>query len=322
MTPSPNGITRRDALKRTFIFSAALLTPAALSRLFAQSASPSYPAGGLHLLALADFGSGTPDQLAVARQMEQYAARLPTPPAAVLALGDNFYGKWTADRFQSGFEQMYRPEHLLCPFYVCLGNHDYEEQKLSMQLAYPRENPRSRWKLPAKWYSVEIPSGSQPMLRLIVLDSNHTLLSPAEQSEQTTFLERQLTASTTAPWTIVTAHHPLFSNGPHKDSPTLISQWGPLLTQARVPLYLCGHDHLMQHLEIQGYLSSFVITGGGGAGLHVDGKTHDAYALSSFGFTHLHLTPQSLTVRLLNAHSQCLHAFSRSRDGVVTTLPA
>lgn len=317
-----SGITRRDALKRTFVFSAALLTPSALTRLFAQAATPSYPSGGLHLLALADYGSGTPNQLAVAQQMEQYASRLPAPPAAVLALGDNFYGKMTPDRFQSGFEQMYRPERLACPFYVALGNHDYEEQKLSMQLAYARENPLSRWKLPAKWYSVDIPAGGQPMLRLIVLDTNHTLLTPAEQSDQTSFLERQLSTPTTAPWTIVTGHHPLFSNGPHKDSAALIGQWGPLLTKARVPLYLCGHDHLMQHLEIQGYPSSFVITGGGGAGLHVDSKIHDAYALSSFGFTHLHLTPQALTVRLLNADGHCLHAFSRSRDGVVSTLPA
>jgi len=321
MSSFSSNLTRRDALKRTFLFSAALLTPPALTRLIAQPA-PAVPGGGLHLLAFADFGSGTPNQTAVARRMEQYASLLPAPPTAILALGDNFYGKMEPERFQSGFEQMYRPEHLACPFYMALGNHDYEERKMPMQLAYARENPRSRWKLPARWYSVEIPFAGSPLIRLIVLDSNHACLSQADQVVQTRFLAAQLAAPTSAPWTFVAAHHPLFSNGPHGDSKTLIAQWSPLLSQYRVPLYLCGHDHLMQHLEIDQHPTSFVITGGGGAGLHVNDRHHQPFALSSFGFTHLHVTPQTFTVRLLDADSHCLHAFSRTRDGVVAALPA
>jgi 3',5'-cyclic AMP phosphodiesterase CpdA len=62
----------------------------------------------------------------------------------------------------------------------------------------------------------------------------------------------------------VAAHHPLYSNGKHRDNPKLIAQWDSLLRRHNVDLYLSGHDHDLQHLEFKGHPTSFVISGGGG----------------------------------------------------------
>ena len=119
-------ITRRDAIRKTVCFSSAMLAGNFISRVAAQPKPFPATGGGLHLLALGDFGSANQEQIAVATQMSAYAKDLKAPLAGVLALGDNFYGKFTMERFQSGFEDMYSKQTLNCNFYACLGNHDYE----------------------------------------------------------------------------------------------------------------------------------------------------------------------------------------------------
>jgi hypothetical protein len=66
----------------------------------------------------------------------------------------------------------------------------------------------------------------------------------------------------------VAAHHPLYSNGKHRDNPKLIAPWDFLLRSKNVDLYLSGHDQDLQHLEFKGHPTSFVISGGGGGKIY------------------------------------------------------
>src|SRR5262245_57725859 len=155
-------ITRREALRRTVVFSTAALVGGRAARLHARPPETRFSERGIHLLALGDYGTkGDKNQTAVAEAMAKFAKSLDQPLTAVLALGDNFYNKLTPDRFENHFEKMYSTDGLDCPFHVCIGNHDYGEAlydlqqgKVKMQLDYAKNNPESRWKLPAKWYSV------------------------------------------------------------------------------------------------------------------------------------------------------------------------
>ena len=67
----------------------------------------------------------------VARAMSEASAKLTadgTPLSAVLALGDNFYGRLDGPddaRFKNRLEELYPQESLRVPFYFVLGNHDY-----------------------------------------------------------------------------------------------------------------------------------------------------------------------------------------------------
>src|SRR3954468_22846100 len=94
-------ITRREALRRTVLFSTAALMSGGRNLLRAAAPETKFDAGGLHLLALGDYGSkGDIKQLAVANGMATFAKSLNQPLAGVLALGDNFYSKLTPERFE------------------------------------------------------------------------------------------------------------------------------------------------------------------------------------------------------------------------------
>ena len=124
-------ITRREALRRTVLFSAAALVAGRTNILRAAPAETEIRRRGLHLLALGDYGTkGDANQTAVAKSMAKFAKSLDQPLDAVLALGDNFYKKITPDRFDNHFEKMYSTDGLNCPFYACAGNHDYGTERI------------------------------------------------------------------------------------------------------------------------------------------------------------------------------------------------
>jgi tartrate-resistant acid phosphatase type 5 len=333
-TPNSNitaPITRREALRRTVLFSAAALA-GRHGILRAAPAETKFPEHGLHLLALGDYGSkGDANQVAVADAMATFTKSLNQPLTAVLALGDNFYNRLTPDRFENHFEKIYSPEHLNCPFYVCVGNHDYGEGlydfqngKLRMELDYAKNNPHSRWKLPAKWYAVELPSTGKPLVKLIVLDGNfwEGALTPQEKIAQRRYLQEELKKPTQAPWLWVVNHFPLFSDCEKRgDNQALIREWGKLLQEHSVALCLAGHDHTMQHLRVEGYTTNFLVSGAGGAKLYNLKPTDRGFIDNRFhGFNHIHVTPEELHVQFITPAGECLHHFQRDRAGQVKVL--
>jgi hypothetical protein len=202
-------ITRREAIRRSILFSSGALLAGRLGSTYAAPAVNDFDGHGIHLLAVGDYGTkGDRRQASVANAMDVFARSLDQPLAAVLALGDNFYVKLTNDRFDNHFEQLYSIRGLDCPFYACLGNHDYgtakydlQQGKLQLQLDYTKNNPKSRWKLPAKWYAFELPAEGSPLVKVIVLDGNYWegALTPKEKLAQRRFLETELKAPTRAP---------------------------------------------------------------------------------------------------------------------------
>ncbi len=327
-SPSPTGITRREAVKRTLLFSAALMTPSWLRALDAQPAATS--AEGIHFLAVGDFGTGTATQSTVARQMAAYARGLNAPLSSVLALGDNFYGYLAPQRFDIHFEQMFPKDGLDVPFYAIAGNHDYGPHydsqqgpaKVQIQLDYAAQNPSSRWKMPAKWYSVELPDPSNPLVRVIMLDSSYFLgaLTPQEKLDQQRFLDAELAKKTAAPWTWMVTHYPMFNNGRNHEVPAIIKRWGPTLVEHQIPFYLCGHDHDLQHIQVEGYPTSFIVSGGGGGSLYQKKGTRPGFYASVFGFNHIHATKDWTDVRFVDTKGRILYAFRRMLSGEIQPL--
>jgi tartrate-resistant acid phosphatase type 5 len=320
-------ITRREALRRTVIFSAGALL--ASRQGIAKSTTPTtkFDGQGIHLLALGDYGTrGNENQTVVAKRMATFAKLLDKPLTAVLALGDNFYKPITHDRFENHFEKMYSTDSLNCPFYACLGNHDYgpkydpQQGKSQLELDYAKNNPRSRWKMPAKWYTVHLPAGDKPLVKVIVLDGNYWegALKPKEKIAQRRFLEAEL-KNNDAPWLWVVNHFPLFSDCTHyAENKPLIREWGPLLKKHPVSLCLSGHAHILQHLKVESYQPSFLVSGGGGAKLYDVKPSHRGYVSNHhLGFNHIHVTPDEINVQFISAEGNCLHHFRRDQGGRV-----
>ena len=311
-----------------------LLLPVALLASCQETRAPAQPAAKLaaaaepstsrmDFLAMGDWGENTRAEREVAAAMGRYPAAEHIEPSlkAVVLCGDNFYFKLTGiddPRWDTLFEHMYDPKSLAVPFYASLGNHDYDGNNHDLELAYAKRHADSRFKMPAGWYRVDVPE-QNPMLTLIVLDSNREKLSDAQWAAQIAWLKAQLSGPR-ATWTICCAHHPLFSNGFFWGNGVLQKDWGTLFEKYHVDFYLCGHEHDLEHLEIPGWKESFVIAGGGGAHVHPLSRDDRGFSREAYGFAHFELTPEQATVRFVDTAGKPLHVFTRSKAGAVKVL--
>jgi len=285
------------------------------------------PAAGaeVNFLSFGDWGyTNSPAQIAVARRMATYATGTRVRFDAALLLGDNFYGKMpggVADpRWQAEFERMYDAKALPMPFYAALGNHDYEQDKAETQLEYSRKNPGSRWKMPARWYRLDFPA-KQPLASVFVLDSNFKKLSPADWEAQLAWFDQEMQKTPRATWTIALAHHPLYTAGQHGDTKEMLSDWGPLFAKHRLDFFFCGHDHDLQHLEIESVATSFILAGGGGAKLRpMKRDDRGPFSRSLNGFFHFRADDATATGRFIEANGAVVHEFERSREGKVSVV--
>lgn len=314
-------ISRRHALQVAFCSSAAL----GLNLRRAAGEAAVDPAG-LHLFAIGDFGTTGRDQAAVAAAMRAHRQRTGIGLEALLLLGDNIYNKVPAGlapdspHWRAVFEDVYPAGDFDCPCYAVLGNHDYNDNAdgPAAQLRYA-QRPGTRWRMPAKWYRFDVADGDAS-LTVLALDSNESPkhLREAERREQLAWLEEQL-AGPRGRFTMVIAHHPVYSNGSHGDTGHLVRDWAPLLERHKVHVSLAGHDHDLQHLELADRFTSFVISGGGGARTRALVK-HDRpvpFGRDAYGFTHVHVTPETLAIAHRGVDGSLLHRFEKRPDGGV-----
>ena len=331
MNDSSDSLSRRRLLKQTFAFSAAAL----LGQNKRLIAADEVAADGHHLMMIGDWGAHDDRraQTAVAHGMTGYLKSLNVKPEAMFLLGDNFYGPFkggvNCPRWKEQFEDMYPKDVFPGPCYAMLGNHDYDEEpkdKLEAELNYAKANPGTRWTMPSKWYSFEFPK-KNPLMHCIVLDSNYNnrvqSLSQDERNAQQTWLKAELAKPRKAPWVVVMAHHPLYTNGMHGDNKALITEWDPLFREHKVDFYFAGHDHDLQHIELEGHPTSFVVSGGGGAktrALEMPFVAKGPFGQALYGFSHLQVTKDQVIVRHLDANQKLLHTFSRAVDGKITIM--
>ena len=315
--------SRRSFLRQTFAFSAlAALGPAAA---LAQAGSFAAPdPGAQHMFMIGDWGTDKyiDQQKAVSFSMRTWMGAQRVQPGAMFLLGDNWYGHLHGglddDRWQSQFENMYPANYFPGPAYAVLGNHDYEKgehDKGQVELEYPKQK-KTRWTMPAKWYTLP---GTKPF---DFMPSSY-LMSAEERDQQDAWFEAELAKPRTTPFLAVIAHHPLYTNGIHRDNRVLIPRWDRLLRDHKVDFYITGHDHDLQHIEFDGHPTSFVISGGGGAELvnwSVPPESRGPYGGRVIGFSHLEMTRDAITLRHIGPNANQLHAFRKTPDGRIKLL--
>lgn len=118
------------------------------------------------------------------------------------------------------------------------GNHEYSGGLSGFwrpQFPYPDNGPGNA-ELKQTTYYVDYQG-----VRFIGLDSNVQSV-PALMASQTAWLDGVLKDNPNK-WTVVTFHHPVYSNTSTRNNPQVRDQWGPLLEKYGVDLVLQGHDH-------------------------------------------------------------------------------
>ncbi len=335
---SPPTQNRRRALKTLFCSSSWLALNLKTDGLWAKDEASSKD--GLHILMVGDFGTTGEDQRKVAAAMRKFAKDREKTPDCLFLLGDNFYSKakdgfsLTSERWRTTFEEVYPEIDFPGSCHAILGNHDYHDNPggEKVQLAYSKR-PGTRWSMPSKWYRFDLGPSSEPLATIIALDTNlpsvsggkdkktgkdRGSLSKDEAEEQLAWFMEEL-EKPRAPFTIVMGHHPLYSNGSHGDTDELIEQWGELLQTNKVHAYLCGHDHDLQHLELDGLFTSFILSGGGGASTRkLDPAREVPYGRDVHGFTHLQVLKDKLIFSHHGTDGGLLHRFTKHPDGRFT----
>lgn len=246
------------------------------------------PAGpSLRVVAIGDSGTGGSIQESCATTIARLHRQQPFDFG--ITLGDNYqddgpHGPADA-RWQTYWERFY--PQLGIPFYVSLGNHDWNNPAgPAAGLLY--QNPS--WKLPALYYTY-----TAGPVQFFVL--NTVLLS----ERQRLWLERELQAST-ARWKVVYGHYQIYS-ALRGDHATLVEDILPILEANDADLYLCGHEHLFQHIKPKGRVHLFV-NGAAGAGARAAEKKNYANVLFMAerrqGFSILEASEGSLSVKFID----------------------
>lgn len=200
----------------------------------------------LRFAVLGDFGSGLPEQFAVADRMCSW--RRGHPFQLVITTGDNIYDEGERRYFDDRF---FRPYRCLLNdgvrFRAALGNHDIATNNGRPEIRAPAFGIKRRNYVVRK-------NG----VRFVIWDSNHPNLE---------WLREKLRPEPGDRWTVVSFHHPVFTPGPHGDTPGFASIMPRLFRRKGVDLVLNGHDHLYAVMPPKRRIR-YVVTGGGGAGLY------------------------------------------------------
>ena len=275
--------------------------------------------GSFTFLVLSDWGrdgihdtdNKTPGQLKVARQLARTAQAV--APALLMTCGDNFHGKgvpsvddplWTEN-----VEKVYADPALALPWYITLGNHDYEGN-VEAELAYAKTHPR--WIQPARYYAFTKSLEDGTEVLFVVLDSS-PLVQPyvrdaqdrhhvkgQDAAAQTAWLKGVLAASR-ATWKLAFFHHPAYSAaGTHGSTEELQQAWVPLFEQYHVDACFSGHDHDLQHSHPDHATVEYFGVGGGSDTRPAGKAAFTRFSKASLGFGVASLTRQALRFTFVN----------------------
>ncbi|MCA9859872.1 MAG: metallophosphoesterase [Thermomicrobiales bacterium] len=151
-------------------------------------------------------------------------------------------------------------------------------------------------------------------VHVIVLDSQ--LYEDDNQSavdQQRAWLTDEL-GSSELPWTVVVLHDPPYSSTGGAQNDGIQEDLGPIFAEHGVDLVLSGHARNYERFEPDGGVT-YVVTGGGGAGLQDIGDNRTSVAASVVHhFLSVEASPGELTVRVMDDAGGTIDMFTLSRD--------
>jgi len=282
------------------------------------------PSKELAFLVVGDWGrNGTQNQQPVANQMNRTA--LKETSSFVISTGDNFYETGVSSisdtQWKTSFENVYSGQGLQKDWFVVLGNHDYQGNPQA-QIDYSLKS--SRWKMPARYFTIVKNIDDNTSVRLVFMDSNpfvtEYLQNPTAYSDvskqniqkQLTWVDSVLTNSKEK-WKIVVGHHPIFSAGfGHGNQQELINQLKPILEKNNVQMYLCGHSHSSQYLRPSGSSVDYVVAGAGSSTVElVTQQSAVLFGTTTPSFTLIKLSNNLIKTTFIDSTGQTLFSTQR-----------
>ena len=272
---------------------------------------------------VSDWGwNGFKHQQEVADQMGKTADSVDAK--FVATCGDNFQYSGVASTqdplWMANFENVYRAPSLQVEWFPVLGNHDYKGNTQA-QIDYSKVS--RRWKLTDHYYTFTRKINDSISARFIFLDTppliGEYFKKPSEYPDackQDTAKEiawlKDVLANSKEQWIIAFGHHPVYSaSHKHGDTPEMIERVKPLFEKYNVQLYICGHDHDMQHLREKGKNVDYFVTGTGGELRDNSSNEMSVYSASISGFSLLSFKGDSLKYNFVNTKGEIVYKYAR-----------
>ncbi len=255
----------------------------------------------VRVVAFGDFGTGSEAQKQVASAVLKHHRQ--TPFDFGITLGDNFYpvGMHSPGdpRWATQWEQLY--QSLGVKFYATLGNHDWgHPDSPAAEILYSDKS--QTWRMPSPYYTY-----TAGPAQFFALDTNR--ISEA----QLIWLREELSRSK-AKWKIAYGHHHVYS-ATRGDNTGLIGRLLPVLQAGGVDLYICGHDHNLQHLRPEGGVHFFVAGGGGAGTYELKEYERTIFKAQTHGFAALEADANQLKVRLVGADGAQAYEYKLEKQG-------
>jgi hypothetical protein len=286
-----------------------------------------------YFIVVGDWGrNGFHHQKDVADRMHEASEAL--DPAFIISTGDNFYDNGVASvhdpLWRTSFEDIYNGSGLLRNWYVVLGNHDYRG---SVQAQLDYSNVSRRWRLPARYYTVQEGLEEDAEASFIFIDTNpfqgkyhknpekYDQINRQDTTAQVEWIDSVLTNSS-AKWKIVIGHHPLFTSGKRaKEEQDTRIRFEGVFARYGVDAYFSGHEHDLQHHKAEGPTHYFV----SGAGSEVRPLTEKVpttlFAESRSGFMVLGLNATSMHVHAIDYTGKVLYSFRHTKKSTPPPAP-
>ncbi len=280
-------------------------------------APPPDTATTLRFIAVGRQGYGNEMSRRIATSMERVAAEAPTH--AVLYLGDNFYPRGVQSvrdaQWKNKFESLYDGPHLRgMPFFVVVGNHDYDG-KVDAELQYAHSRLGSgRWRMDGLHYAKDFgKSGERILARIVFLDTIGLREQPEPQLE---FARQAFAAAGDPVWRIVAGHYAVRSLTREGFTRNLtLSSLLPRFQAMNVDLYVSANDRFQQVLDRAG--EPLHVSANGGSDKQETGLAPELaesdIVVSEPGFAVIDITPQRIRVELRNRAGQPGHIRERTR---------
>jgi len=261
-----------------------------------QNAFRTPAAGSSSFLVFGDSGCSSPEQIALSQSM------LAEPNISkVIHVGDIAYYAGSFAQFEDSYFAQYASLMSRVPFFPTPGNHEYLTDNAAAYLAV--HAPPASGVDPqdvGHYYSFDWGDA-----HFVSIDSNR--LSDPAADRMLAWLDADL-AATRKYWKIAFLHHPAYPTGAHLGDPLCalaMQNVNPILERRGVQLVLAGHEHgyarsfpLTGNEKADPSLPSttYLITGGGGAGLVKMGPLPQcAVVLSAFNYLRVDVEETALT---------------------------
>ncbi len=269
-------------------------------------------------LAFGDPGRATPEQIAIAAQIESLHADL-----AILT-GDIIYEGGEAANFTPQYFNIYRPTIARIPFYPCLGNHDVvtsNGQPYLDAFYLPTNNPTST----ERYYSFDYSNAHFVALEV-------TVEGAAPSAAMRAWLDADL-AATTKHWKFVFFHVPMYSNpGGHGGDAAIAGSLEPILDARGVDIVFTGHNHfytrtypmvagtIVGSSQEPNYVNPsgpiYIVTGGAGRALYPlsGANSYEAFSKSTFHTTSVDVAGTVVSLAAVERDGTIIDSMTLTKD--------